>query len=195
VGKRSDFKRLVRDAYQTPAKAAAPLLPHLAPATRFIEPCVGAGRLTEHLTAAGHMCIGAFDLPDDARTKRYDVPTGAIFCTNPPFWGRPDLREIIVNLSDQAPAWLLLPADWIHNVSSAPLMPRLRVIVSIGRVKWIEDSESTGKDNAIWCLFEHPSPWASIQFIGRSQNRTIRDPAEKLDPLIAAIAFVAEAAE
>jgi hypothetical protein len=31
---------------------------------------------------------------------------------------------------------------------------RLRKIVSIGRVKWIEDSAGSGKDNAAWYLFD-----------------------------------------
>jgi hypothetical protein len=168
MGKRSDYKRVARDAYDTPIRAVAPLLPWLAPRTQFIEPCAGARRLAEHLTGAGHALAGAYDLPDDARSKRYDVPAGALFITNPPFWGRPaELHPIAVNLSDQAPTWLLMSADWLHNVSSAPLMPRLRMIVSVGRVKWIEGSLFTGKDNACWCLFERPSAWATIRFVGR----------------------------
>jgi hypothetical protein len=32
----------------------------------------------------------------------------------------------------------------------------LAVIQSVGRVKWIEGSESTGKDNAAWYQFVRP---------------------------------------
>jgi hypothetical protein len=168
MGKRSDFKRIARDSYDTPISAVAPLLPWLTPQTRYIEPCAGAGRLIEHLSLAGHVLISAHDLPDDARSNHYNVPAGAVFVTNPPFWGRShDLHPIVVNLSDQAPTWLLMPADWLHNVSSAPLMPRLRMIVSIGRVRWIPDSEFTGKDNCIWALFGPPSSRAATRFIGR----------------------------
>jgi hypothetical protein len=35
MGKRSDFPRVHRDDYETPAAAVLPLLPWLAPATRF----------------------------------------------------------------------------------------------------------------------------------------------------------------
>ena len=49
MGRRSDFPRIPRDAYATPAEAVVPLLPFLAPATRFIEPCAGDGALTRHL--------------------------------------------------------------------------------------------------------------------------------------------------
>jgi hypothetical protein len=116
--------------------------------------------------------IGAHDFPDDARSHRYDVEPEALFISNPPFWGRPpDLHPLIVNLSDQAPTWLLMPGDWLFNRSSAPLMPRLRRIVAIGRVKWIEGSPFTGKDNCAWMLFDRPADERTeIVFIGRESN-------------------------
>jgi hypothetical protein len=149
-----------------------PLLPWLPPRSRFIEPCAGAGKLVEHLTRAGHVPVLSLDLPVDARTARYRVAAGEMFVSNPPFWGCPkDLHPLIENLSNQAPAWLLLSADWLHNKSSAPLMPRLRMIVSIGRIKWIEGSLFAGKDNAVWCLFDRPSGVPTI-FVGRTISET-----------------------
>ena len=177
MGKRSNFKRLARDAYDTPAEAVAPLLKRLAPRTRFIEPCAGNGRLIEHLVRAGHVLVGQYDLPDDARAKRYGVEDGVVFVTNSP-WSRSILHPIIVNLSDQAPAWLLIDADWVHTLQSIPYQPRLRTIVSIGRVRWIPDSPYDGKDNCAWHLFDRPRPGArgTIYFIGRS------DPTERTAP-------------
>jgi hypothetical protein len=176
MGKRSDFKRLARDAYDTPAEAVAPLLKRLAPRTRFIEPCAGNRRLIEHLVRAGHVLVGGYDLPDDVRVKRYDVEDG-VFVTNPP-WSRSVLHPIIVNLSDQAPAWLLIDADWVHTLQAIPHLPRLQAIVSIGRVRWIPDSPYDGKDNCAWHLFDRPRPGerAAIHFIGRS------DPTERTAP-------------
>ena len=85
MGKRSNFRRLERDAYNTPVEAVAPLLERLTPGTQFIEPCAGAGRLIEHLEHAGHICVGRYDLPDDAREMRYsELEDGTIFVTNPP---------------------------------------------------------------------------------------------------------------
>lgn len=52
MGKRSDFERKPRDLYETPPEAVQPLLPHLCPQTRFIEPCAGAGALVDALQAA-----------------------------------------------------------------------------------------------------------------------------------------------
>jgi hypothetical protein len=121
--------------------------------------------------------VGAHDLPDDARSHRYSVERGALFISNPPFHGRPtDLHPLIVNLTDQAPAWLLMPGDWLFNRSSAPLMPRLRRVVAVGRVKWIPDSPFTGTDNYAWMLFGHPDARAEIVFIGRARTLTRRCP-------------------
>ena len=170
MGKRSTFSRLPRDAYSTPAEAVAPLLPYLEPGARFFEPCAGEGRLIEHLVNAGHICVGRCDLPIDARTWRYlSIESGVIFITNPP-WSRPALHDIIVNLSNQAPAWLLIDAGWAHTRQSIPYLPRLRKIVSVGRLKWIKDSPFTGKDDCAWHLFDLPQSDepAITHFVGRT---------------------------
>jgi hypothetical protein len=173
MGKRSVFPRIPQDAYPTPAEAVAPLLPHLAPNTPFLEPCAGDGYLIGHLKRAGHVLVGAYDLPHhDARVKRYDeAKPGVVFATNPP-WRRAVLHPIIVNLSDQAPTWLLLDAAWVHTRQSEPYLPRLRTIVSVGRVKWIKDSPFTGKDDCAWHLFDLPRPdeRAVTYFIGRTDS-------------------------
>jgi hypothetical protein len=79
VGKRSGFRRLERDAYNTPAGAAEPLLRHLSPATRFIEPCTGAGYLIEHLARAGHVLVAVHDLPDEKAIKALRKARDAAF--------------------------------------------------------------------------------------------------------------------
>ena len=101
MGKRSDgvFARMPQDAYATPLAGVPPLLPYLDPNTRFIEPCVGDGVLVGHLKRAGHVLVSAYDLPHDARTKRYpEARDDVIFITNPP-WRRDLLHAIINNLS------------------------------------------------------------------------------------------------
>ena len=164
MGKRSDFERIPRDFYPTPAEAVAPLLAQLAPRTFFAEPCAGNGALIDHLMAAGHGCGRAWDIaPQRADIDRQDALTGVVdegaidcFITNPP-WDRRVLHPLIVHLSDQAPTWLLFDADWVHTRQAAPFLPRLRRIVSVGRIKWIPDSTMTGKDNCAWHLFDKPS--------------------------------------
>lgn len=158
MGKRSDFERFERDFYPTPASAVAPLLPHLHPQTRFVEPCAGNGALIDHLEAAGHVCARAWDIePQRGDIDQHDALTRLVgnvdcFITNPP-WNRKVLHPMIVHFSDQQPTWLLFDADWIHTKQAIPYLPRLRKVVSVGRVKWIEGSKFTGKDNCAWHLF------------------------------------------
>ena len=169
--KRSAFRRLEHDLYDTPAEAVWELLKELEDPTRFVEPCVGNGSLVGHLKRAGHVLVGAYDLPDDARVKRYDLPAGAEFITNPPYWGQPrDLHPLIANLSSQAPTWLLMASDWLINEGSAAMMPRLRRVVAVGRVKWMPDTKFTGFDNAVWCRFGLPRD-EEPRFINRRTRR------------------------
>jgi hypothetical protein len=171
MGKRSSFERIERDFYPTPREAVLPLLPHLAPGTRFVEPCAGNGALVDVLTAAGHVCARAWDIEpqrdDIDRLNALERLVGNIDCfiTNPP-WDRRTLHPMITHFSDQHPTWLLFDADWQHTRQSVPFLPRLRRIVSVGRVKWIPDSKMTGKDNCAWHLFDKPST-AAAEFYGR----------------------------
>lgn len=154
MGKRSAFERRPKDFYPTPYEAVIPLLSHLVDGTRFTEPCAGEGDLIRHLERAGHVCIDAFDDEEDARTTTR--LGGTCYITNPP-WDRKILHPIIENLSSIAPTWLLFDADWMHTKQARIFIPRLREIVSVGRVKWIPDSKMTGKDNCCWYLFGEPT--------------------------------------
>lgn len=171
MGKRSYFERVPRDFYPTPPEVVKPLLPHLKPMTRYAEPCAGDGALVDALDAAGHLCLHASDIePRRADIREADALAGAwggfeAFITNPP-WDRKVLHPLIVHLSDAAPTWLLFDADWMHTRQSSPFLPRLRKIVSVGRVKWIPDSKMTGKDNCCWYLFDKPSD-DPVEFFGR----------------------------
>lgn len=156
-----------RDDWPTPALAAVPLLRLLKPYTRFIEPCCGAGELVGHLERAGHICAGFYDLPVDARTASYPIEPDTIFVTNVPWRRQFGMNDIIANLSDQAPLWALLYANWLFTSQATPCLPRLRAIAVIGRVKWIPDSKYSGMENSCWCLFDRPQPGVAIQFVGR----------------------------
>lgn len=172
MGKRSSFERMARDFYPTPYEAVVPLVPHLIAETFYAEPCAGNGALIIHLRNAGVQCAEAWDIEPqadgisqgDATELRCRIAD--CYITNPP-WDRKILHPIIINLSDHKPTWLLFDADWMHTKQSAAFMPRLRKIVSVGRVKWIPDSKMTGKDNCCWYLFDKPSD-APTLFFGRT---------------------------
>jgi len=163
--KRADqkFERITQDKYYTPPSAIAPLLPHLQPKTRFIEPCAGDGRLAAYLNIKGHRCVWACDIdpdsPDIQRMNALDIQPTFIaklridcFITNPP-WERSILHALITFLPTMAPTWLLFDADWMHTDFGRRFGRHCSAIVSVGRVKWIEGSKHQGFDNAAWFLF------------------------------------------
>lgn len=150
-----------------------PLLPHLPKTFTYVEPCAGDAAMINHLGVLTRgFCVGAYDIePQTSQIQRANVLEHEFlehpdfFITNPP-WNRKLLHPLIERLSDIAPTWLLFDADWPHTKQSAIFMPRLRKIVSVGRVKWEPDSKSVGKDNAAWYLFDKPST-VPPQFFGR----------------------------
>lgn len=173
MGKRSEFERRDRDYYPTPKEAVLPLFAHLNPNTKFIEPCAGDLALVKILEEQGHECALASDiepqapnvLKQDALSSTFKPNPNEIIITNPP-WDRKVLHPMIVAFSDVAPTWLLFDADWMHTKQSKEYLPRLRKIISVGRVKWIPESNGAGKDNSAWYLFDKPSETPTI-FYGR----------------------------
>lgn len=183
MGKRSNYVLRAKDQYFTPVEALAPLLKRFKNPMRFYEPCAGDGRLVQFMEDAGHRCTGYSDVdPTSARLLAHqsygrvyrqdveemdaldldkkDVGKADYIVTNPP-WTRTKesgylLHNLITHFSNMAPTWLLFDADWIHTVQSGPYMDRLQEIVSIGRVKWIPNSKTSGVDNSAWYLFTRP---------------------------------------
>lgn len=174
MGRRSDgFERRPQDKYYSPYEVVVPLLPHLPPRTPFVEPCAGDGRLIRHLERHGHVCVDAFDIaPEganieqaDGTTARFGAESGDMCITNPP-WTRVLLHAFIENWRVQMPTWFLFDAEWMHTRQSAPFMPYCHKVVSIGRVKWIEDTSTTGKESCCWYLFD-AAPGETV-FYGRT---------------------------
>lgn len=182
MGKRSDYNKIARDKYFTPLAAVMPLIPHLPSEFTFAEPCAGDGRLIDHIQELHKNCecVWASDVePNDTSIDELDaldltehhVEGCDLIITNPP-WIRTKasgylLHELIKTFSGLRPTWLLFDADWVHTVQSSDLVrDRLCKIVSIGRVKWIEDSAGSGKDNAAWYLFDK-NKTSPTEFIGR----------------------------
>jgi hypothetical protein len=154
VGKRSSFERRPGDFYPTPLPAVAPLIPYLRGVRSFAEPCAGDGALVRHLEGFGLRCVYAGDIAggqDALAIDSYGVIDAII--TNPP-WSRDVLHALIEHLQRIAPTWLLLDADWKQTRQAAPYLPHCTDVVAIGRVKWIEGSKHTGKDNVCWYKFD-----------------------------------------
>lgn len=155
MGKRSDFQRRAHDEYLTPFNAALPIAPFLTGIRTFAEPCRADGRLIRHIESFGPLCIhdGDIQTGTDALTDETlrNIIVDAII-TNPPYTWQ-ILKEMLELFPRIAPTWLLLEADFKHNARSAPFIPMCSDIVSIGRIKWFEDTEHEGKDNYAWYRF------------------------------------------
>jgi len=174
VGKREETKkpRLERDWYGTkdPAAAAAlaPLLwPPTALQTRYIEPCAGDGSLIDLLASSGPpvTCVAAYDIePQRADIfqknclflNKDDVNGVDCFITNPPYKWK-ILQPILEHLPRLLPAWLLLPADMMHNKRMSPYIDICDTIQSVGRLWWFENEDGKkvkGVDNFAWFKFD-----------------------------------------
>jgi hypothetical protein len=187
MGKRSDFERIERDFYPTPSAPIHALTPWLGFVDGFCEPCVGAGALADVLVGLGHRLVLATDPEATGPASDYALPLSyaeieesdcrnfSHFITNPP-WpaargrGEPTL-SLIRHLANLRPTWLLLSADFAHNAYAAEVMAYCLMIVAVGRVKWIEDSEHVGKDNVAWYLFDRHALRRPTIFIPRRKVR------------------------
>lgn len=177
MAKRSKFDHIPRDLYQTwDPKAVGPLLPHLKPHTRYAEPCAGQLALVKQLDEAGHSLYWGSDIEGrEATTTIFGVPVtrtvpamdaltlttplqlADCIITNPP-WTRtkknPILHKLIEHfITNSQYAWLLLDAGWAFTKQSADYMPYCSDIVAVGRIKWIPNTKSVGKDDCAWYRF------------------------------------------
>jgi len=175
MGKRSNFERNPRDYYPTPLEAVRPLIRGIdhrstARSPTFIEPCAGDGRLTDYLESEGMVCVQEFDIePQKEHILKIDALKAPFseadyIITNPP-WDRKILHPMIDRFRRYAPTWLLFDADWMHTKQAIPYLEYCSKIVSVGRVKWIEGSKTTGKDNCAWYCFEKHR--CETVFVGR----------------------------
>jgi len=156
MGKRSNFERRPADFYPTPRAAVVPLIPYLRVAgiKTFAEPCAGGGDLIRHLESFGLACVYSGDIRSgqDAFSLDHYGAADAII-TNPPYT-RDLMHRLIEHFQGIAPTWLLLETDWVSTLQAVPYLDHCSDIVTIGRVKWIEGSKHTGKDNHAWFRFD-----------------------------------------
>jgi hypothetical protein len=147
MGKRSDFARREADFYPTPRAAVEPLIPSLRGIRSFAEPCSGDGALVRHLESFGLRCVYSGDIRtgQDALALDHYGAADAIIS---------NLHTLIVHFVRILPTWLLLESDWASTRQAVPHLASCSDIVPIGRVKWIEGSKHTGKDNHAWYRFD-----------------------------------------
>ena len=157
MGKRSNFERREADFYPTPRAAVLPSDP--VPARYghqdLCRTCAGEGDLVRHaLESFGLACAYQGDIrtgQDALGINHYGAADAII--TNPPYT-RDLMHRLIEHFQRIAPTWLLLETDWVSTLQAVPYLPHCPDIVTIGRLKWIEGSKHTGKDNHAWFRFD-----------------------------------------
>lgn len=163
MGKRSNFERVEKDYYRTfDPKAVAPLVKYLPEDVSFIEPFAGDGSLIlniqKHLPKS--KCVWSSDVdpkaewisPYDYEDVPYDENSYVV--SNPP-WNRKILHEVIDFYHDlweerNVTTWLLWDANWLWTKQAKPFFNKIEYVIPIGRVKWIEDSNMSSKDDCAW---------------------------------------------
>ena len=169
MGKRSNFERVDRDYYRTwDSRAIKSLEPYLTVGSGFIEPCAGDYTLARQIEGLGLECKGAYDIePNSDLVEKLDalelneghIIGADIIITNPP-WDRSKkngelLHRLIERFADLRPTWLLFDSDWAYTQQSKKLIEKYCTdIVVVGRLKWIEGTNQTGKDNCAWYRFD-----------------------------------------
>jgi len=174
------FEPSPRDFYSTPKGPCKPLLHYLKDQQlNFAEPCAGDGtlfRFMQHLSNNKIKCTFACDIePKDKGIRKMDAlelvekdlsKNGVdVIITNPP-WSRDTLHQLIDFLPDLRPTFLLFDTNWMHQVQSIPYLPRLRRVISVGRVSWMMNNVS-GFDDCAWYEFGPEVKDNTIEFIGR----------------------------
>jgi hypothetical protein len=152
MGKRSTFDRREGDFYPTPRSAVLPLIPWLRGVRTFAEPCCGDGALVRHLESFGLRCAYAGDIATGQDALALDQYGGAQVVIAKPYT-RPPSSPPIWHFARILPTWLLLETDW-----PPPSRPRLlfRHVKhpSVGRLRWIEGTTMSGKQNFAWYRFD-----------------------------------------
>jgi hypothetical protein len=166
MSKRSDFTRRKADAYLTiDPRASLALMPFLRCGDTFVEPCCGEGHLVRQLERHGLVCVKAYDVERDALSVT-DFGDAKYIITNCP-WTRTLLHPLIMHFMHQLPTWLLFDSDWAYNKGAVPYLPYCSDIVAVGRLRWIEGTTQTGKDNCSWYRFWH-NHYGPTRFHGRN---------------------------
>lgn len=160
----------------TDPRVIAPLLAHVPPGTVYAEPCAGEGDLIHLLERAGLVCDWALELepPGDFPLPRWPIGRGnalnlterdlaamgdaaSVFITNPP-WGRTMLHALIHHLAAIKPTWMLFDASWAFTRQAAAFGPICTDVVTVGRVKWFENSRHDPPDDCAWYRFDAQAP-------------------------------------
>lgn len=164
MSKRSDFDKVPKEFYPTTdPKAIPPVLVALLRGKTYAEPCYGNGDLEDLLMDVAtckwrsdiRETVGSSKVMDALELTKEDLKECDLVVTNPPF-SKDVLLPLIDHFVSLKPTWLLLPADYMHNLYFGPYMKRCSRVVSVGRVCWFpkEGKRVASTDNFAWYFWK-----------------------------------------
>lgn len=135
-----------------------------------IEPQLN-GRKAEKLSPPGYIPFNTHSYDDvnvlQNAASSYKANT---IISNPPWINTKNgtdtpyqLNHIIQTLSNIAPTWLLLDANYAFNLRASDQMKICTDIIPVGRLIWIPGTEDTGKENCAWFRFDKTSVLPSLE--------------------------------
>ena len=84
-----------------------------------------------------------------------------------------DLIEHFLDIAPTTPTWLLIHYGWSATRQAAKYLPHCSDIVVLPRVKWIEGSKHTGKDDHAWYRFDSRHRCGPVFHNNRGQGEAI----------------------
>ena len=153
------LRDVAADFYPTPRAAVLPLIPYLrAGSGPLPSRAAGDGDLVRHLELFGLRCVYAGDIGTGQDALALDSITAAPtrssrirLLRDPRTLMHTSDRALPAHRADAGCCWT---TDWPSTQQAAPFLAHCSDIVAIGRVKWIEGSKHTGKDNYAWYRFD-----------------------------------------
>jgi hypothetical protein len=83
------------------------------------------------------------------------------------------MHRLIAHFQRIAPTWLVIDYDWSATKQAAEYMPHCSDIVILPRLKWIEGSKGTGKDNHAWYRFDSRHSGGPVLHNNRGRGEVI----------------------
>jgi hypothetical protein len=174
MSKRTNFDKIPKDFYPTFDKSAlVPAFVNDISEKTYAEPCCGEGDLVNLLSRIA-VCKWQSDLEnrgygvvkDAMEVSISDIADVDMIITNPPY-----TKSIVLPMIDHftalKPTWLLLPADWMHNIYFKPYLGKCSKIISIGRMSWMRNTKMKSTENYCWYFWEDMEN-KNTTFIGRT---------------------------
>lgn len=164
MSKRSNFDKVPKDFYATvDPKAIPPKLVDFIRGKSYAEPCYGEGDLEDLLMDVAtckwrsdiRETVGSSKVMDALEVTKDDLKDCDLIATNPPF-SKDVLLPLIDHFVSLKPTWLLLPADYMHNLYFGPYMDKCSKVVSVGRICWFpkEGKRVASTENFAWYFWK-----------------------------------------